>query len=42
MKEERPNDPTKKIYILTEITVGLIDTIQATRKHQTHARGQIL
>ena len=41
-QEERQNDPTEKKYITTEITVGIIDTIQATRTRQIHARGQIL
>ena len=40
-QEERPNYPTENIYITTEITIGIIDTIQATHTRQIHARGQI-
>ena len=41
-QEKRPNDPTEKKYITTEITVGIMDTIKATRTRQIYARGKML
>ena len=41
-KEERQNYLTDNIYITTDITLGLINTIQSTRTRRIHAGGQIL
>ena len=40
-KPQWPTDLTEK-YITTEITVGIMDTIKATRTRQTYARGKML